>query len=116
MTDNDIFQALIGKINLCKELNAWGTEISLGQLEDILDFVNRQKANAEGLTNAVKYLNEQLSSARAEAFEEFAERLKAVSRPHPHLNTRMVFELQIDNLVKEMKVEGGKQNESKSHG
>ena len=110
MTDNDIFQALIGKINLCKELNAWGTEISLGQLEDILDFVNRQKANAEGLTNAVKYLNEQLSSARAEAVKEFAERLKDIYAVHDG------FHMTIDNLVKEMKVEGGKQNESKSHG
>lgn len=39
---------------------------------------------------------------KTEANIEFAERLKAVSRPHPHLDTRMVFELQIDNLLKEM--------------
>lgn len=79
MTDNDIFQVLIGKINFCKELTAWGTEISLTQLEDILDFVNRQKANAEGLTNAVKYLNEQLSSAKTEAVKECVEKIKSRS-------------------------------------
>lgn len=36
------------------------------------EIINRQKANAEGLTNAVKFLNEQLSSAKAEAVKEFA--------------------------------------------
>lgn len=41
---------------------------------------------------------------RAEAVKEFAERLKAVS--HPYADTQMVFELQIDNLVKEMVGEG----------
>ena len=43
---------------------------------DIDNLINRLKANAEGLTNAVKYLNEQVSSAKAEAIKEFAERLE----------------------------------------
>ena len=34
------------------------------------DLINRQQANAEGLTNAVKFLNEQLSSAKAETVEK----------------------------------------------
>jgi hypothetical protein len=37
---------------------------------------------------------------KAEAYKEFAERLKAVS--HPYADTQMVFELQIDNLLKEL--------------
>ena len=32
----------------------------------------KYKANVEGLTNAVKFLNEQLTTAKAEAFKEFA--------------------------------------------
>lgn len=46
------------------------------------------------------YIQECCEEAQAEAVKEFAERLKAVS--HPYANTQMVFELQIDNLVKEM--------------
>lgn len=35
-------------------------------LVNALDLINRQKKNAEGLLNAVKFLNEKLSSAEAE--------------------------------------------------
>lgn len=45
-------------------------------LRNTLDLIYRQKANSEGLTNAVKFLNEQLSSARAEAVKEYADRLQ----------------------------------------
>ena len=41
-----------------------------------------------------------LQTAKAESIKEFAKRLKAVS--HPYADTQIVFELQIDNLVKEM--------------
>ena len=68
---------------------------------DIDDLINRQKANAEGLTNAVKFLNEQLSSAKAEAVKEFADRL---SEKAPHITEERfpVLRNEIDNLVKEM--------------
>ena len=50
--------------------------------------------------NHIYDLEEKLSQAKSEAYREFAERLKAVS--HPYADTQMVFELQIDNLVKEL--------------
>ena len=46
---------------------------------------------------------EELKTAKAKAIKEFAERLKEIS--HPYADTQMVFEVQIDNLLKEMGVE-----------
>lgn len=53
MTVNDIINVLIGKINLCKELDDWCAEISLSQLKDILDLINRQKAEIERLKESL---------------------------------------------------------------
>ena len=74
--------------------------------------IDRQKANAKGLTNAVRVLNEQLSSAKAEAVKEFAERLheyvNGIIERHemPMFPFSVAFvsgmETKIDNLVKEM--------------
>ena len=64
-----------------------------------LDLINRQEANAEGLTNAVKYLNEQVSSAKAEAIKEFAERLKSGEYKEEYADHLCYM---VDNLVKEM--------------
>lgn len=64
---------------------------------------NRQQAEIERLKKETEYfadIGKMYSEVRAEAVKEFAERLKAVS--HPYADTQMVFELQIDNLVKEM--------------
>ena len=74
-------------------------------LNQTLDLINRQKANAEGLMNAVKFLNEQLSLAKAEAVKEFAERLKDFDVDTHYSYASIVYELSeedIDNLVKEM--------------
>lgn len=51
-----------------------------------------------------------LHRVKSRAIQEFAERLKAIS--HPYGDTQMVFELQIDNLVKEM-TEGRKECDGK---
>lgn len=53
--------------------------------------------------SSIATLHEQLKNAKAEAYKEFAKRLIAVS--HPYADTQVVFELQIDNLLKEL-VEG----------
>lgn len=67
MTDNDIFQALIGKINLCKELNAWGTEISLTQLKDIRDLIDRKNAEIKRLKKELEETQEKLEALLCEA-------------------------------------------------
>ena len=43
---------------------------------------------------------DEIEAAKSEAIKDFAKRLKSVS--HPYADTQMVFELQIDNLLKEM--------------
>lgn len=53
MNDKEIINALIGKINLCKELDSWGTELCLEQLSKILDLINRKQAEIERLVDAL---------------------------------------------------------------
>ena len=90
MTDNEIIKALecCGKNPpVCHECKYKGKCNRIDCYDylkrDVLDLINRQKANAEGLTNAVKYLTEQVSSAKAEAKKEFADMLiqKIVNTP-----------------------------------
>lgn len=119
MTDNDIIKAL----ECCnKSDNGKGCwECPYRQYcpdclrrrnEDTIDLINRQKANAEGLTNAVRVLNEQLSSAKAEAYREFAERherllLSQLTTAPLDKKEWINFCLdELDNLKKEMVGEG----------
>ena len=107
MTDNEIIKALKECLTEpCSE------QAYINAARNALDLINRQKANAEGLTNAVKYLNEQLSSARAEAVKEFAERfLKKVYDNHYVLSDRNnskdygMFTIGIEQAVNETKEE-----------
>lgn len=55
-------------------------------------------------TKTLEDYDKLLHDISAEAIKEFAERLIAVS--HPYADTQIVFELQIDNLVKEMMEKG----------
>ena len=70
MTDNEIIKAndLCSKMpQQCKDCPFCKFDDCVRELaEETINLINRQKANAEGLTNAVKFLNEQLSSAKAE--------------------------------------------------
>ncbi|MBQ2968697.1 MAG: hypothetical protein IJE10_11345 [Clostridia bacterium] len=52
------------------------------------------------LTETLEDYEEFKRNIESEARKEFAERLKAIS--HPYGDTQKVFELQIDNLLKEM--------------
>lgn len=86
MTDNEIIRALeCCKSCMCKRCPRHGIDVPNKMLchealmYEALNLINRQKASAEKLINAVKYLNEQLSSARSEAIKEFAGRLRYVS-------------------------------------
>ena len=72
---------------------------------DALAFINRQQAeikkrdaDIEGLLFAIQSLSGHLSSAKAEAIKEFAERVKRYFNPDISYDIR----LHIDTLVKEM--------------
>lgn len=69
MADEQIIKALEEHIERTKNIKYGARKmatVDVELLKDALDIINRQKTNAEGLTNAVKFLNEQLSSARAD--------------------------------------------------
>lgn len=53
--NNNIKRELIGKIHLCEDLNAWGTEISATELNRILAYIEkleRDFAQVEKRANA----------------------------------------------------------------
>ena len=71
MTDNEIIKALecCGVESDCENCPYFKNKhhtCGKNFNKDVLDLINRQKANAEGLINAVKYLSEELTSAKAE--------------------------------------------------
>lgn len=72
-----------------------------------IDLINRLQEenenyskNNQQMTSDILALYKALKTAKTSAYKEFAERLKAVS--HPYADTQMVFEVQIDNLLKEL--------------
>lgn len=81
-----------------------------------LDYINRLEAENIKLQAEIERLNklvvekhtennrlhEYLQYTKADTINEFAERLKARAREHSETNARIVYECQIDNLVKEM--------------
>lgn len=75
LTDNEVIEAFEVKVNLIGSMTSVYLDENEGQaLYDAMDdarlLIKRQKANAVGLTNAVNFLNEQLSSAKAETVEK----------------------------------------------
>ena len=91
MTDNEIIKAL----KFCEDCSA---NINI----DIIDLINRLKAENERLSKITRPL---IAEIKAEAYKEFAERLKEKSFQSfgNYGITRDVVEVcDIDNLVKEM--------------
>ena len=81
-------------------------------INDMFDFINRQKAEIERLNKKVEELSDVLSGtiriryakAKSEAYKEFADRLKEKSDSHFDYS-ELFFEISegdIDNLLKEM--------------
>ena len=91
--------------------NHWGCFIATSFIKEILDLINRQQAEIERLQKKVEELSEVLSDtiriryaeAKAEAVQEFAERLKFKFN---NITYSQPCEYIIDNLVKEMEGEG----------
>lgn len=87
-------------------------DIVKGNEKEALDLVNQQKAEierlsieSETLVTQLKVAYEQihkLNMAKSEAIKEFAERLKEKLQWDVEFDNKLVFESDIDNLVKEM--------------
>ena len=111
MTDNEIKKALECCMKICKDcdncpcinndyINVYDCKYAL--LKNALNLINRLKAENERLSKITRPL---IAEIKAEAYKEFAERLKEKSFQSfgNYGITRDVVEVcDIDNLVKEM--------------
>ena len=108
MTDNEIIKAL----ECCSDSNCHECPIE-GCTDDIfrnaLDLINRQKAEIERLTVDLLKCSIRLDNLyktadeiKSEAIKEFAERLKEKLQWDVEFDNKLVFESDIDNLIKEM--------------
>ena len=120
MTDNEIIKALeCRKEDMICAVVDEDNRTHFVTNENVLDLINRQKAEIErlerqsnrlgavidSLRENICSLSEGLETARAEAIKEFVERLKKLARPFPFFIIEAVCGVtvtDIDNLVKEM--------------
>ncbi len=117
MTDNEIIKALeccftndFGKTNCNKCAFYTATAKCMDDMQNaVIDLINRQKAEieqwkeeADRWQNAFCKVNEDMSTIKSEAIKEFAERLKEKLQWDVEFYNKIVFEDDIDNLVKEM--------------
>lgn len=119
MTDNEIIKVLERRANFnykicsCNDENCEGDECEKVISENILDLINRLKAEIERLKSMnqskldiIHDVRTDLETAKSEAIREFAERLKNKSRllaPSVYAEPfRAVSVEEIDNLVAEM--------------
>lgn len=123
MTDNEIIksmQCVIGNEMLCSECTYQKVlpfpSCRMMCAKKALDLINRQKAENERLKERISYLEEsidcsrkeynsllqKLQQAKSEAIKEFAKRLKEKLQWDVEFENKLVFESDIDNLVKEM--------------
>lgn len=115
MTDNEIIKALERcpqhtECCYCNSLEECGNKRIL--TTSVLDLINRQNAEierlnieSETLATQLKGAYEQihkLNMAKSEAIKEFAERLKEKLQWDVEFDNKLVFESDIDSLVKEM--------------
>ena len=75
-------------------------------MKDALDLINRQNAEIERLKKNIDGLNiftkNHIKVIRLQAIKEFAERLKEKLQWDVEFENKLVFESDIDNLVKKM--------------
>ena len=116
MTDNEIINALNGNISNAKRCDCKVWSIEVYKLENVLDLINRLKAEIEELkdilekvpTNAydlqVEASEKLENQIKSEAIKEFAEELKHFIIPQKAdgYTREIVLKRNIDNLVKEM--------------
>lgn len=120
MTDNEIIKALecCARLNyvdgwsICKtdcpyKSKCFEEEKGLNFLKDVLDLINRQRAEIERLDKEVDRLSQCVlyhDGQIADAVKDFAERLKTCLYDKPSIFTqqRYIVNDEIDKLVKEM--------------
>ena len=124
MTDEQIIKALECCVNWggttsCADCPFHNTGcLHFNKLKEVLDLIDRQKAEIERLDKEVDRLSQvvlyndgvtemKVEEAKAEAVKEFAERLKVECSGNPYLDDD-VIQHYIDNILKEM--EKGKNN------
>lgn len=104
--NNKIIKALgwLERLKRDTDVSEWAES-----LEIILNEYNRQKAENESLKIDLAKCNIRLDNLyetaeriKSEAIKEFAERLKEKLQWDVEFNNKLVFESDIDNLVKEM--------------
>lgn len=120
LTDNEIVKALeccVGDNDgkNCFDCPLWEIDDCQERLLlDALGIINRLQVNNERLTTAhpktIESIKKMRDKAKAEAYKEFAERLKKKYKPYVILGSE-VAEIEIDNLLKEML---GENNETKT--
>lgn len=125
LTDSEIIKALGDCLhrscNVCirrpEEYGATERQCSRGLMKDALSLINRLQAENERLKDTLnatiagqETLQRYITTAKAEAVKEFAERLKEKYKPYVILGSE-VAEIEIDNLLKEML---GENNETKT--
>lgn len=112
MTDDEIKKALERcpqhtECCYCNSLEECGNKRIL--TTSVFDLINRQKAEIERLNirnktliDITKNYDWKFARAKSEAIKEFAERLKEKLQWDTEFENMLVFETDIDNLVKEM--------------
>lgn len=120
MTDNEIKKALeccVGDNDgkNCFDCPLWEIDDCQEQLLlGALNIINRLQVKNQRLTTAhpktIESIKKMRDKAKAEAYKEFAEKLKKKYKPYVILGSG-VAEIEIDNLVKEMV---GENNETKT--
>ena len=124
-TDEEIIKALESALHRYKNVTHHvSCIVDINILKKALDIIKEQKADIEKLENenkSIRYCYEQAKSyndtlaesceknckkfnmtTRAEAIKEFAERLKEKLQWDVEFDNKLVFESDIDDLVKEM--------------
>ena len=117
MTDKKITKAMQHHIKrLCYECPLRDSDSSCSSqlCENALDLINRQQAEIERLQNKLNTVKQELietiplieddiKTAKSEAYKEFAERLKErATIPFGNLYVKRVLITDVDNLLKEM--------------
>lgn len=112
MTDNEIIKALecCNQEDMCDQcpydFACYDEKYKSILSKDALDLINRQQAEIEELQKRIVFWREDMDyhpeRVRAEAMEEFAERLKEKSEYYSDLLFKTVDVEEIDNLVKEL--------------
>ena len=106
MTDNEIIKALEDEIERANYIESYYIDcVDIGVFQNVLDLINRQKAEIERLhidlisiRSAANSYKKHYETVKSEAIKEFAERLKESLDG----KTDPIDDYDIDDLVKEM--------------